>query len=178
MTDDREPTLAELFNIPVEGRWTFRGKSYPARQPTQVEEGLFELWLEQEASAWVERQTHLPPDALQAHRAGVRDDAFAGKFDFLGELAIRRRNTLDGAAKMTSILLLADGHGECDPAFCRAMLLAEAEAVAKEIITRAEAGDPKARAALKLFRAVMKLRPGGPAASSGTTSGGSSTTSG
>jgi len=168
-----EPTLAELFNIPTPDAYEFGGKKYPARQPTQVEQGLFAAWLEQEAYASVERQTHLPKEALDRHRRGIREDAAGGRFGYYSAAGIARLGTISGAAKVISICLLADGFGECDHDFCQRMLLAEAERSATKLMELAAAGDPKARAALDLFRSLTSP-PTGTSGSSGTTSTASS----
>lgn len=175
---DRPPTLAEIFNIPVpdalecRAEGPFKGKKYPRRDLNQVEQGLFSLWLEQEATAWVERQTHLPPEALRAHRDGVRADAAAGRFHFYSETSILRQNSIDGTAKLLSIALLADGHAEADLEFCKSLVMAEAEAVAAKIGGLAAAGDPKARKAMSLFR--LLTRPTDSTAGKSTASTGSS----
>lgn len=173
----KPPTLAEMFNIPVPDAYEcrtegspYKGKKYARRDLNQVEQGMFSLWLEQEATAWVERQTHLPPEAIKAHRDGVRADAAAGRFHFYSEASLLRQAAIDGTAKLLSITLQADGHAEADHEFCKALMMAEAEYVAAKIGGLAEAGDPKAKAALKLFRAMMAI---GSTASKSTTSTGS-----
>lgn len=159
---DRPPTLAEIFNIPVpdalecRAEGPYKGKKYARRDLTQVEQGFFSRWLEQEATAWVERQTHLPDDALRAHRQGVRDDANAGRFHFYSEVSLLRQNSIDGMAKLLSIMLMADGHAEADPEFCRLLLMAEAEGIAAKIGGAAVLGDPKAKQVMSLFRSLMR----------------------
>jgi hypothetical protein len=171
---DQPQTLADMFNIPVPDAYEcreegpYKGKKYGKRELTQVEQGLFCRWLEAEASAWVERQTHLPAEAIHAHRVGVRSDAAAGRFGFYSEASIARQNTIDGAAKLLSVTLMADGHAEADHEFCRRLLLGEAERGALEITRLAAAGDPKAKAALKLFRAMVTSRIGSPDSSNTT----------
>jgi hypothetical protein len=168
-----EPTLAELFNIPVPDAYEFEGRKYPARQPDQIEQGLFAAWLAAEAFAAVERQTHLPAAALERHRRGVREDVTAGRYGYYSPAGIGRLGTISGAAKIMSICLLADGFGECDHDFCQRMLLAEAERSATRLMELAAAGDPKAKAALDLFRSLMSP-PSGTSGSSATTSTASS----
>lgn len=172
-------TLADLFNIPVPDRYEcredgpYKGKKYPARQPNQVEQGMFSLWLENEAAAWVERQTHLPAEALKAHRDGIRADAAAGRFHFYSDASVARMNTIDGAAKLLSICLLADGHAEAEHEFCKRMLLGEAEQLAVEVGRLAAAGDPKAGRAMKLFKAILSTPTGSRESKRGTSTGSS-----
>jgi hypothetical protein len=176
---DKAPSLAEMFGLPVPDALEcreagpYQGKKYPRRELTQVEQGFFSLWLEQEASAWVERQTHLPPDALRAHRDGVRADAWAGRFHFYSEASLARQNTIDGAAKLLSVTLLADGHAEADHEFCKRLVMAEAEGLAAKIGELAAAGDPKARAALDLFRSLTSMASTFTGSKSGTSKGSS-----
>jgi hypothetical protein len=150
-----EPSLADLFNIPLPDHYEFDGKKYPARRPTKVEQGMFCRWLEAEAAAFVERQTHLPPDALERHRAGLRADAAGGKFGYYSPAAVARLNTIEGTAKLLSIVLLADGYGECDHEFCTRMLVAQAEKTAVATMEREADGDPKVRATLEMFRTLQ-----------------------
>lgn len=177
MPDDRPPTLAEMFNIPVPDAYEcraegpYKGKKYGRRDITQVEQGMFSLWLEQEATAWVERQTHLPAEAVRSHRDGVRADAAAGRFHFYSETSLLRQNSIDGMAKLLSITLLADGHAEADHEFCKALMMAEAESIAAKIGELAAAGDPKARAAMALFRSIQTRGTGSTASKSGTSTG-------
>jgi hypothetical protein len=161
-----EPTLAELFNIPVEAVLEYEGKAYPKRAPTQVEQGLFSAWLEADALAFVERQTHLPPAVMEAHRQGVRADANKGKFKFYAPASVVRMNELDGTAKLWSITLLADGHAECTPEFVLGMILHQAERLAVVALEKETQNDPKARAGLDLIRTLLATSTG----SSGTTS--------
>lgn len=163
------PTLAELFNLPGAGQFVVDGKRYGLRKPTQIEQGMWERWLEGEAFAGIERQTHLPPNVLREHRAGLRSDIAAGEYGFLSRAGLLRQNTLDGSAKLASIILMADGHGECDHEFCVRMMLANAEQIAAELVKRAEDGDPKVKAALEAFRSLMTSLTGTPP-SNGSTS--------
>lgn len=168
---DEQPTLAEIFGLPLPEQLEFEGKKYSRRELTQVEQGLFGLWLEHEASAWVERQTHLPPEAIKAHRDGVRADAAAGRFHYYSEFSLARLNTPDGAAKILSITLLADGHAEADHEFCKRLLMAQAETLAAKIGELAAAGDPKAKAALDLFRSLLAMGVNSTGSKSGTSTG-------
>lgn len=157
---DPQRTLADLFNIPRAGETEFEGKAYPIREPTLVEQGHFSRWLEHNAYASVARMRHLPEAERREHRKGVRDDAAAGEFEYGGYVSAKALGTLDGMAKMRSITLQADGYDECDPAFCRRMILADVERAAADLIV-AGADDPKVKAALDLILGpLMKAMAG------------------
>lgn len=101
------PTLADMFNAPTE--MEFDGVKYQLREPTLLEEGTFQRWLEQRAYDAIERRTY--QDAVQQteDRRLLNQDIATGVYEYGGPLCIQSLNTPAGAAALLGIVLRDQG---------------------------------------------------------------------
>lgn len=171
--DQAEPTLADIFNIPRTAAIEFEGKSYVLRHPTEIEQGTFSVWLEANAVAFVARQKHIPEAERKLYRREIKDDAAAGAYEYGGLIATKALGQIEAVAKLNSIMLQNDGHDECDPAFCKRMILKQAE---RDALLLLENPDPKVARAMEAILALILPKNPTPTSAPPTspTSGGAS----
>lgn len=100
-------TIADLFNSATELEW--KGTVYKCRQPTQLEQGQFQRWLEQRAfDAIARREYHDEADRERDRQLHTQDVA-AGEYEWSGLLAVKATRTPAGLAKVLQITLADQG---------------------------------------------------------------------
>src|SRR5262245_28079885 len=95
-------SLADLLNAPTEIE--FHGKKYQLRQPTLLECGSYQRWLEQEARAGAARATELSEEDRRNLLRDVQADIASQRYAYGGELCVKSLQTPTGIAKLTSII--------------------------------------------------------------------------
>lgn len=134
-----EPTTADLLGLPLTSL-EFEGKTYELREPTLIERGQYQRWLEDELRAAAHRDTDTPDP--EKDRFAVNKAIAGGVCEFDGELATERRRTWSGQAKLYEIMF------NLDPDAAERLVKENAERIA-EVFRRAVLDhDPKAVGAL------------------------------
>lgn len=110
-------TLADFVNAPTE--IVFKGTTYHLRQPNQLEEGMFQRWLEQRALEAIERGVYAEEARRDRDRQLHFQDVATGVYEAGGAVYAKASMMPSGMAKMLSII-------------CKDQLLTEA--VAKELV--------------------------------------------
>ena len=100
-------TLSALFNAPIE--LELEGKTYKLRQPTQVERGEYEAWMEKRALDAILRQTGAPQDVVDRQLNSLTRDKVRGVYAWGGEVCCETVVSQDGLAKLLSIVLRDQG---------------------------------------------------------------------
>jgi len=100
-------TLADLLNAPTE--MEFEGVTYRLREPTLLEEGEFQRWLESRAREAAGRATDLPDEDRRNLLRDVTADIASGRYAFGGEECLRALRTEVGWAKLVAIVLRDQG---------------------------------------------------------------------
>lgn len=101
------PTLADLLNSPTE--LAHNDKVYKLRQPTLMECGQYQRWLEQEARAGAARATELSEDDRRNLLRDVQADIATQRYAWGGELCVRSLQAPTGIAKLMSIVCADQG---------------------------------------------------------------------
>lgn len=100
-------TLRDIFNVATEIE--YEGEKYRLHEPTLLEQGEFQCWLEQLAYDAIERRTYAKEDdrakALQLHT----QDCAAGVYEWGGDVAMKRVMTPKGLAKLLHIMCREQG---------------------------------------------------------------------
>lgn len=135
------PTLAEYFNASTD--LAFEGKRYPLRQPTQLEQGMFQRWLEQRAYDAIERRTYQDPSQQAEDRRLLNRDIAAGVYEYGGHVCAAALATPIGIAKQLSIVCRDDG---LDFETAKRMVDLQIREIAA-VFAREATDDPKALAA-------------------------------
>ena len=149
-------TLADLFNSPSE--FEFEGVVYKLRQPTLIECGQYQRWLEQEARAGAARATELDEADRRNLLRDVQADIAAKRYAWGGELCVQSLRTPDGIAKLTAIICADQGMTEATAKKAAEQRLWEIAAViaaAQEEEQRTGKANPQLRELL----ARLGLRP-------------------
>lgn len=100
-------TLADLLNAPSEFVYKDAdGKehTYQLREPTLMECGRYQRWLEQEARAGAARSTELSDDDRRNLLRDVAADVAAQVYAWGGEVCVKSLRTPTGIAKLLSII--------------------------------------------------------------------------
>lgn len=97
-------TLADILNAPTTVRGP-DGTEYQLREPTALERGMFQRWLEQRAREAAGRATDLPPDEHRQLLRDVNTDIAVGTFAWGGAACVQSLQTPDGTAKLYSFVL-------------------------------------------------------------------------
>lgn len=142
-------TLAELVNAPTD--ITFREVTYRLREPTLVERGRYQRWLEQEARASAAAATELQEEDRRNLLRDVNADVAAKRYAWGGEVCVESLRTPDGLAKLYSIV--CEGQG-LSYELAREMMdehYAEIARVLTAANDAAEAGDEEAKKSLGLL---------------------------
>jgi hypothetical protein len=134
-------TLADLLNAPTE--FVHKGVTFKLRQPTLVEQGMYQRWLEERARAAAGRATDLPEDRQRQLLKDVNDATAVGEYEWGGEVCARAVRTPTGLAKLLSIVL-ADQAVTFEVA--QDMVAEKLREIAAALMSRAT-DDPKALAA-------------------------------
>lgn len=146
------PSLAELLNAP--GDFEYQGKTYQLRQPTLLECGRYQRWLESEARASAAAATDLPEEDRRNLLRDVNADIAAQTYAWGGEVCIRSLRTPQGAAKLLSIT--AEDQGVSYPLALEMINHRFKELTA--LMFEADAGDdPKKKAHLGSLLATLGL---------------------
>ena len=128
-------TFADMLSIP--SKFEFEGVSYELRPPTQLEQGIYQRWLEQEARESIDRATYLSDAQREMEARQVTRDIAAGLYEFGGEISVRRLQTVSGIAKLIEVICKVDA--------AQAQRVAEGRMkLAVELVRGAQAKDPKA----------------------------------
>jgi hypothetical protein len=101
------PTLADLLNAPSD--FEFEGTVYKLREPTLMECGRYQRWLEQEARASAARAVELPDEDRRNLLRDVTADIAAQVYAWGGEACVRSLRTPQGIARLLAII--GDGQG-------------------------------------------------------------------
>lgn len=100
-------SLADMLNSPTEVE--FEGKTYRLRQPTLVEMGEFQRWLEQRAYDAIERRTYQDPAQQDRDRRNLNNDVAAGVFEWGSEVAAAACQTPAGITRVFQLILRDQG---------------------------------------------------------------------
>ncbi len=100
-------TLASLFNAPTE--LEFEGEKYLLRKPNQLEEGMYQRWLEQLAWDKINARTYQDEAEKLASLRMHDHDCAAGVFEYGGEVSVKRLMTPKGLAKLIAIICRDQG---------------------------------------------------------------------
>lgn len=95
-------SLADLLNSP--SAFEFEDKTYQLRQPTVVECGLYQRWLESEARVSAAHATDLSDEDRRNLLRDVTADIAAQTYAWGGEVCVRSLRTPNGVAKMMAII--------------------------------------------------------------------------
>lgn len=142
--------LADLFNSPT--GVTFGGKTYMLRQPTVTEALAYQRTIEEDARANAARSVDLPEEDRRQLLRDVNKDITAKVYAWGQEVCVLSLRTVDGIARLMSIICADQGMTEaialrlCDEKLreCVAIMGAELD------------DDPKSQRALL---AALGLRP-------------------
>ena len=132
-------TLADVLNSATE--YTFDGKTYKVREPTVMEQGEWQRWMEMLAFEAIERNLELSDERKDRALAHHYKNCSAGDYEWGSELCVRRLQTVTGLAKLMSIVLRDQGlteemaHKWADTHFkqCVAMLIKASRDDPKEL---------------------------------------------
>jgi hypothetical protein len=100
-------TLGDVFNSPT--AIPFEGVEYRLRQPTLMEQGEYQRWLEQRAYEAIERRDYRDPDHRERDRRNLNNDVAAGVFEWGGEVCVRAVQTPGGLARLLSVICRDQG---------------------------------------------------------------------
>ena len=131
-------THADIFNVGKTIKLS-DGREYQLRKPNQIEQGLFQKWLEDRAHDAIDRSTDGEARKLQRHHL-VDVDAGLGKYEYDGPLAIEALYTPAGMSKIIAIICRDQGVTD---AIAEEIFLSRAREVAAEVLLR-RSQDPKA----------------------------------
>lgn len=113
------PTIADMLAVGQE--IGFEGKVYPLREPTVLEMGKFQRWLEQQAKDAARRDTEQSPEELAAQLNTINQEAAVGEYEWGGELACKALSRIGPITQLLYIVLSTD-HPEVTPDLCRRMM--------------------------------------------------------
>ena len=136
-------TLAELLNSPT--AIPFEGVEYQLRQPTLMEEGEYQRWLEHRAYEAIERRTYRDPDQQERDRRNLNNDVAAGVFEWGGEVCVRAIQTPGGLARLLHIMLRDQGLTE---AKAKALVDRKMREIAAVLVARSTSDPNSLRATL------------------------------
>lgn len=101
-------TLADFFNAPTElPLKDDKGdvlETVKVRQPSQLEQGMFQRWLEQRAYDSIERRTYQDPRQQAEDRRLLNQDVAAGVYEWGGPVCVAALGTPTGIAKLLTII--------------------------------------------------------------------------
>jgi hypothetical protein len=142
-------TLAELVNAPTD--ITFRDVTYRLREPTLLERGRYQRWLEQEARASAAAATELQEEDRRNLLRDVNADIAAKRYAWGGEVCVESLRTPDGLAKLYAVVCDSQG---LSFELAREMVDAHFTDIARVLTAAneaAEAGDEDAKKSLGLL---------------------------
>lgn len=105
-------SLAALLNSPTEFTVEIDGeeRTFSLRQPTLLEAGQYQRWLEQEARAGAARATELTDEDRRNLLRDVQADIAAQRYAWGGEECVRSLRSQTGVAKLMSIVCGVNEH--------------------------------------------------------------------
>lgn len=95
--------LADLLNVPTEIE--LDGAIWKLRQPTLMDQMVYQRWLEQRARESASRAVDIPEDERRQLLRDVTADIASGLYDFGGSVCCKSLQTQTGLAKLISIIL-------------------------------------------------------------------------
>lgn len=125
------------------------GKTYPIREPNQLEQGKFQRFLEEKAFSAVERMPFREEAARAAALNALTRDTAAGAYEWRGDVASRAILSEDGMSKLLELIC------EIPPDEAKKVVATHINRVIA-IMTAAENSDPKAMA---LALQALGLKP-------------------
>ena len=131
-------TLADMLNSPSEIKYD--GKTYLLRQPTLLEQGTFQRYLEQRAYDAIERRDYQDARQQDRDRNALNRDVAAGVYEWGGEVCCQSLQTQTGIAKLLNILLRDQGVTE---ELARKIVDRQVKEIAAVLASKA-VSDPKA----------------------------------
>jgi hypothetical protein len=147
-------SFGNLFNSPT--GIEFEGKTYKLRQASAIECGEYQRHLEQEARATIRRDTSLSEDERREQLADVNADIAAKRYRYGGIVAVKSLRTVEGVAKLISIICADQGMTEAIALrFCNEKLRETIAAI--KIAEAEESQDPKELAAIPTMLASLGL---------------------
>ncbi len=97
----------DFFSKPQEIE--FEGTLWKLRQPDTDEEGMFQVYLEQEAYNAIERRTYQSEEQKAVDRERLNDACTIGKYDYGGPLCVEAMGMPKGIAAMVNIVCMKQG---------------------------------------------------------------------
>lgn len=147
-------TLAELLNSPAE--FTFEGQTYKLREPTLLECGEYQRWLESEARASAAASTDLPEEDRRQLLRDVNADVAAKRYAWGGPECVLSLRSPDGLAKLMSIVCRDQG---VTYPLARQMCVARLWDIARALLAVEQGDDPEKKARLAALLKSMGLPP-------------------
>ncbi len=136
-------TLADIFNSP--STVPFEGVDYKLRQPTLIEQGLYQRWLEQRAYDAIERRTYQDRGQQEVDRNNLNRDVAAGVYEWGGEVCCNALRTPNGLAKLVGIVCQDQGLSD---AAARRLVDLKLKEIAAALMSKATADPNSLRATL------------------------------
>jgi len=137
-------TLAQLLNSPEE--FEFGGKTYRLREPTLIECGEYQKWLESEARASAAASTDLPEEDRRQLLRDVNADVAAKRYAWAGLECVLSLRSADGMAKLMSIV--CRDQGVTYPLALK-MTTARLWDIARVLLAAEQGDDPEKKAAVR-----------------------------
>lgn len=130
-------TIADLFNSPTE--FTLDGETFRVRQPSELEMGEFQRWVEQLAFDAINRRTYQSEAEKEAALSRHDDKCAAGTYEWGGRIATERTQTPKGLAKLLELVCRDQG---LTPAKATKLVDLESRKIAFVLVSRLTQ-DPK-----------------------------------
>lgn len=162
-------TLAEMLNAAAE--LEFEGKTYRLRKPTLLEEGEFQVYLEQCASDSIERREWKDPDDKLAAQNLVTRDCAEGYYESGGEGYVRAVSNPRRLPRLLAIICRDQG---MTPQIAERLVQTEMKKIAAILISKVH-DDPKSLGAVLATLGLpadylSRLSPAHPSTTASTTS--------
>jgi hypothetical protein len=130
-------TLADFLNSPRE--IDFEGVVWKLRQPTLDEEGMFQVYLEQEEYNAIERRTYQAEDQKDRDRKRLNESCAIGDYEYGSALAVEAMSRPKGIAKMVEIVCRDQG---MTLAIARRLVAHKLKEIALAFASKLEGMDP------------------------------------
>lgn len=131
-------TQADLFGVPH--AFELDGQTYEFKKPDQIQQGVYQRWLEQRARESVGRATDVPERERDELLRAVQEDIATFRYEYGGPACARSLQTASGVAKMIEIVC------QVPPGVARRIAERRRDLIA-ELWRARLADDPKAAAA-------------------------------
>lgn len=141
-------SVADLFNSPEE--FVYENQTYRLREPTLIECGEYQRWLESEARASACAAVDLPEEDRRNLLRDVIADIASKRYAWAGEECVYSLRRADGMAKLMSIVCRDQGVSyQLALKMCQARLLE----IARVLLAAEQGDDPEKKA---LVRQLLK----------------------